>query len=67
MPDVLCLQETKCPDGQFPLGEFRKLGYEHIALNGQKGYHGVAVVSRLPIVERRRAASATRATRATCG
>ncbi len=50
-PDAHCLQETKCPDGQFPLGEFRKLGYEHIALNGQKGYHGVAIVSRLPIVE----------------
>jgi len=50
-PDALCLQETKCPDGQFPLGEFRKLGYEHIALNGQKGYHGVAIVSRMPIVE----------------
>ena len=50
-PDVLCLQETKCPDGQFPLGEFRKLGYEHVALNGQKGYHGVAIVSLLPIVE----------------
>jgi exodeoxyribonuclease-3 len=48
-PDVLCLQETKCRDEQFPLGDFRKLGYEHIALNGQKGYHGVAVVSRLPI------------------
>jgi exodeoxyribonuclease-3 len=47
-PDVLCLQETKCPDGQFPSAEFRKLGYEHIALNGQKGYHGVAVVSRHP-------------------
>jgi exodeoxyribonuclease-3 len=50
-PDALCLQETKCPDGQFPLGEFRKLGYEHIALNGQKGYHGVAIVSRMPIAE----------------
>ena len=49
-PDVLCLQETKCPDGQFPHGEFHKLGYEHIAINGQKGYHGVAVVSKLPIV-----------------
>src|ERR1700677_218348 len=45
-PDVLCLQETKCPDGQFPSGEFHRLGYEHIALNGQKGYHGVAIVSR---------------------
>ena len=50
-PDVLCLQETKCPDGQFPLGAFAKLGYEHVALNGQKGYHGVAIVSLLPIDE----------------
>jgi exodeoxyribonuclease-3 len=47
-PDVLCLQETKCPDDAFPLKRFRRLGYEHIAINGQKGYHGVAVVSRLP-------------------
>ena len=47
-PDVLCLQETKCPDDAFPLKRFRRLGYEHIALNGQKGYHGVAVLSRLP-------------------
>jgi exodeoxyribonuclease-3 len=50
-PDVLCLQETKCPDGQFPHGEFHKLGYEHIAINGQKGYHGVAVVSKLPLAD----------------
>jgi exodeoxyribonuclease III len=48
-PDVLCLQETKCPDDKFPLKRFRRLGYEHIALNGQKGYHGVVVLSRLPI------------------
>jgi exodeoxyribonuclease-3 len=47
-PDVLCLQETKCPDDAFPLKRFKRLGYEHVALNGQKGYHGVAVVSRLP-------------------
>lgn len=47
-PDVLCLQETKCPDDAFPLKRFKRLGYEHIALNGQKGYHGVAVISRLP-------------------
>jgi exodeoxyribonuclease-3 len=47
-PDVLCLQETKCPDDRFPLKRFRWLGYEHAALNGQKGYHGVAVLSRLP-------------------
>src|SRR3954468_5691144 len=47
-PDVLCLQETKCIDDAFPAKRFKRLGYEHIALNGQKGYHGVAVVSRLP-------------------
>ncbi|MBA1914636.1 exodeoxyribonuclease III, partial [Escherichia coli] len=32
----------------FPLKRFKRLGYEHVALNGQKGYHGVAIVSRLP-------------------
>ena len=47
-PDVLCLQETKCPDDKFPLKRFKRLGYENVALNGQKGYHGVAVLSRLP-------------------
>ena len=47
-PDVLCLQETKCPDDAFPLKRLRRLGYEHVALNGQKGYHGVATISRLP-------------------
>ena len=47
-PDILCLQETKCPDDKFPLKRFKRLGYENIALNGQKGYHGVAVLSRLP-------------------
>ncbi len=47
-PDILCLQETKCPDDAFPLKRFKRLGYEHVALNGQKGYHGVAVVSRVP-------------------
>ncbi len=48
-PDVLCLQETKCPDDRFPLKRFKRLGYEHVALNGQKGYHGVVVLSRLPL------------------
>ena len=47
-PDVLCLQETRCPDDAFPLRRFRRLGYEYAALNGQKGYHGVAILSRLP-------------------
>src|SRR5437899_12831950 len=48
-PDVLWLQETKCPDDKFPRKRFKRLGYEHIALNGQKGYHGVVVLSRLPV------------------
>lgn len=49
-PDVLCLQETKCGDAQFPSAAFRKLGYEHVALNGGRGgYHGVAIVSRIPL------------------
>jgi exodeoxyribonuclease-3 len=47
-PDVLCLQETKCPDDRFPVKRFKRLGYEYVALNGQKGYHGVVVLSRLP-------------------
>jgi exodeoxyribonuclease-3 len=53
-PDVLCLQETKCPDGVFPVSELRKLGYPYLALNGQKGYHGVAILSRLPFAEEQR-------------
>ena len=50
-PDVLCLQEIKCTDDQFPIERFRELGYPHIALNGQKGYHGVAIVSKLPFTD----------------
>ena len=55
-PDVLCLQETKCPDDLFPFDAFRRLGYGHIAVHGQKGYHGVATIARRPIeaIERRR-------------
>jgi exodeoxyribonuclease-3 len=47
-PDVLCLQEIKCVNDAFPLKEIRKAGYEHVAVNGQKGYHGVAIASRIP-------------------
>jgi exodeoxyribonuclease III len=48
-PDVLCLQETKCRDSEFPHVPFHNLGYPHVAVNGQKGYHGVAVASKLPL------------------
>jgi exodeoxyribonuclease III len=47
-PDVLCLQETKCPQGQFPSAKLHDLGYAHIAEFGQKSYNGVAIISRLP-------------------
>lgn len=47
-PDILCLQETKCPDGQFPTADIKAMGYDHIEITGQKGYHGVAIISRVP-------------------
>src|SRR5215471_1154483 len=47
-PDVLCLQETKVPDELFPADLFNQLGYVHQAIKGQKSYHGVAIISRLP-------------------
>ncbi len=50
-PDILCLQEIKCQNDQFPGKEFRKLGYEHHAVHGQKGYHGVAIISKRPIAD----------------
>lgn len=50
-PDVLCLQEIKATNAQFPAEEFAKLGYVHQAVNGQKAYNGVAILSRLPIVK----------------
>ncbi|HET7412630.1 MAG TPA: exodeoxyribonuclease III, partial [Pararhizobium sp.] len=48
-PDVLCLQEIKCHNDAFPSAALRKLGYEHLAIHGQKGYHGVAIISRVPL------------------
>ena len=50
-PDVLCLQETKCPDDQFPSKGFRALGYEHIAISGQMGYLGVATISKRSLID----------------
>ncbi len=48
-PDILCLQETKALDVVFPAEMFRRLGYVHHKLNGQKMHHGVAIVSKLPL------------------
>ncbi|WP_409432734.1 exodeoxyribonuclease III [Litorimonas sp. RW-G-Af-16] len=48
-PDVLGLQEIKCLEEQFPYKPFREIGYEHIEVSGQKGYHGTATLSKLPM------------------
>lgn len=48
-PDILALQETKCPDEHFPLEAFHAAGYAHTVFSGMKGYNGVALISRVPL------------------
>lgn len=48
-PDILCLQECKSPVEKIPTEQFHALGYTHMVARGQKGYNGVAILSRLPI------------------
>ena len=50
-PDVLCLQETKAINEVFPADLFRRLGYVHQHLNGQRMHHGVAILSKLPLAD----------------
>ena len=50
-PDVLCLQECKSPVDKIPVDQFRALGYGHMVARGQKGYNGVAILSKLPLEE----------------
>lgn len=50
-PDILCLQEIKCQNEEFPYEAFTELGFTHKIVRGQKGFHGVAIVSKLPIIE----------------
>ncbi len=47
-PDVLCLQEIKVSTESFPGLDLAQLGFTHQVVNGQKGYNGVAILSRLP-------------------
>ena len=47
-PDVLCLQELKCTDDNFPRAEIEAAGY-HAEVHGQKGFNGVAILSRHPV------------------
>lgn len=48
-PDVLCLQEIKCQEAEFPRKAFEEMGLPHLRIAAQKGWHGVAIASRLPI------------------
>jgi exodeoxyribonuclease III len=47
-PDVLCLQELKCVDAAFPYFEIESCGY-NCAVHGQKGFNGVALLSKRPL------------------
>jgi len=50
-PDVIALQEIKTADEFFPYEGVRALGFPHIEVRGQKGYHGVAILSKLPLTK----------------
>ncbi|WP_102224378.1 exodeoxyribonuclease III [Acidimangrovimonas sediminis] len=50
-PDVLCLQECKSPVDKIPVDVFKAHGYAHCLARGQKGYNGVAILSKQPIEE----------------
>ena len=50
-PDVLCLQEIKVEDDKFPYQLCRDLGFEHLHVHGQKAYHGVAVLAKVPLTD----------------
>ena len=46
--DILCLQETKTVDEQFPITFFNNYGYVHAYFRGEKSYNGVAILSKIP-------------------
>ncbi|MBL26534.1 MAG: exodeoxyribonuclease III [Rhodospirillaceae bacterium] len=48
-PDVICLQEVKVAPELFPIEAVKALGYPYLRLESQKGYNGVAILSRLPL------------------
>ena len=50
-PDIICLQETKVEDNSFPMLDVRALGYDYIHISGEKSYNGVALLSKLPLMQ----------------
>jgi exodeoxyribonuclease-3 len=49
--DVICLQETKVNDNDFPVDAIKQMGFEYVEFCGQKSYNGVAILSRIPMLE----------------
>jgi len=49
-PDIVCLQETKCPDAQFPALALQAVGY-YSACHGEKSYNGVAILAKSDLRE----------------
>jgi len=50
-PDVVCLQETKVVDDDFPVEAIRGFGYDHVCFWGEQTYNGVAILSKLPLTD----------------
>ncbi|HEX6124291.1 MAG TPA: exodeoxyribonuclease III [Pyrinomonadaceae bacterium] len=50
-PDILCLQETKVTDEKFPTRKLAGIGYPHVGVLGERGYNGVAIISKQPLTD----------------
>lgn len=48
-PDIICFQEIKTEEKNFPFEALRDMGYANAYVHGQKGYHGVAVIAKTPL------------------
>jgi exodeoxyribonuclease-3 len=48
-PDIICLQEIKVSNDDFPMAEVRSLGFDFVEFDGEKSYNGVAIFSKYPI------------------
>ena len=51
-PDLMCLQETKLEDANFPRAEIEAAGYQAVYC-GQKAYNGVAILARSALIDQR--------------
>ena len=50
-PDVICLQETKVTDGEFPRAALSEMGFAYQVFAGMKSYNGVAILARHPLTD----------------